>query len=1243
MANHAQQPRLWIDHGALHLRFADGSSEQRPFGQADATMLGDCARRYSSACKLGRDQDLLPIGRELGSWLEGHGNWLGRLIDELTRPPLVFEVAARIDAETEERLLLAAPWELVIAPRSDQFLAGQRPQWAPVRCLVPPRKLAAFLEPTPTPARALSVLFMAAAPHGYDTLSYEEEELAILDATRPMRRELADLVVEETGTVQELAVRLAEDTQHPPQVLHISCHGRANPPELVLESEQGEPAPASAAALYQALGNPSEQLLFLSACETAAGTTTDTAHSLTHELVRQGFCAALGWGGSVRDNEATVFARELYGRLALGDRVPTAVAAARLQLLARVRAESETRRNDWHMARLTLGQRGGGSLAQANGEHRQRANTGRAFLDPRRRTVPVASPKEFVGRRRELQQLIREVRSRPREHAGILVRGVGGQGKSSLVARLDQRLHDHKVVVLHGVYTPQTVWERLDEADGLRGQAPTTVDAAQLEVRLRTRLLSREGAPLLIVFDDFEQVLERQPGALHRIKDPEALSCLRALVRSFAAQPRTDSALIVTSRFPFALPDTDGIPLEARLLDLPLAGMRAPDARKQALALGLAPAAESDGSALVNRAAAVTGGNAALNALLLRTIRAECESQSVRAPGEGQPTTPAERLIQALEQKQPELAADAELTAELQRLAVGEMLSWLPQSQRQFLELWPLLFRGQVPVVALEALSKAAQDVLAFRRDCFGPELARLGFLEPGALAGFESGEVLQLNGLVRLHLAEPQLLPEQRADLLRAYVPELHRVLAKRGAATPTGEALDWLRLALQASHFDLARDYGHAALTWLGASFSPTERDARERAATVAVDTMTLVGNGAALPPCLLARGAARLAEHFAEPALIHRWLEQAASVAEQELAAGELPLTDACDVLRDHARALTRTGKPREALALLERLNTRLEGSELHFDLAATRGDIARIYAQQGQPQQALALHEQQRQMFEALGDRHSLAVTLGDIARIYLQQGQPQQALALHEQTKRTCEALGDQRGLAITLGDIAHIYRQWGQPQQALALHEQEKRTYEALGDQRSLAITLGDIARIYRKQGQPQQALALHEQQRQMFEALGDQRALAITLGDIARIYAAEDRLADAKSLQSKRLATNRQLGDQDGIAAASWDLAQLALQEGNGDEAFRLAVESFGILVKLDRADGIAVVGSNLGEWLCAAEQWEPAVRVLEPALAMAERMQAHRLVQRTRASLERARAGLGTTSSSETEASSK
>ena len=73
----------------------------------------------------------------------------------------------------------------------------------------------------------------------------------------------------------------------------------------------------------------------------------------------------------------------------------------------------------------------------------------KTFLD-RKQQVPVAAAEMFVGRRPELQQALRALRSG--ERAGVLLHGQGRLGKSSLAARIADRCPDYAVAVVFGDY-----------------------------------------------------------------------------------------------------------------------------------------------------------------------------------------------------------------------------------------------------------------------------------------------------------------------------------------------------------------------------------------------------------------------------------------------------------------------------------------------------------------------------------------------------------------------------------------------------------------------------------------------------------------------------------------------------------------------------------------------------------------------------------------------------------------------
>ena len=174
------------------------------------------------------------------------------------------------------------------------------------------------------------------------------------------------------------------------------------------------------------------------------------AHSLATALVTAGVPAVIGWDGSVDDRAATVFAERLYRRWRTRRiwrwRWVMPAGCCWRPRMPRVRA-------DWHLARLWLGPSGGGPVVagrRRSGRWCRRCAGRRRFWIARQH-VPVAAPDMFVGRRPELQQALRALRSAG--WAGVLLHGQGRLGKSSLAARIADRLPDRAVAVVFGDYS----------------------------------------------------------------------------------------------------------------------------------------------------------------------------------------------------------------------------------------------------------------------------------------------------------------------------------------------------------------------------------------------------------------------------------------------------------------------------------------------------------------------------------------------------------------------------------------------------------------------------------------------------------------------------------------------------------------------------------------------------------------------------------------------------------------------
>lgn len=417
---------LTLEERLLKIRCDAASiSQDRPLTDADFTKCDEWTNTYLTALNRHDNKStLLQLGQAMGAWLDNGAGWLEQL-QWAAETPLIFEFVAPDKSRGEARRLLNVPWEL---------LADEQGHWAGRASLVfcPVRRLGKSIKtPDPSPYK-LGAVFMAAAPQGATPLQFEQEEAAILKATRQIGM---DLVVEDSGTLPLLREVVMREK---PEVVHISCHGRLEPqPVLALEDETGALQLVTTEKITSELAGHRARLLFLSACQTAMS--NDVVSSLSWSLVQNVATAVLGWAGSVRDHEATEFAHLLYRRLAAGEDLAGAVAHARRELMEPPQsALGQTASHDWHLARLYLGPTGGGILATGDRgqRHSQSGTAYKGFLDEKRQTVPVAGPMEFVGRRRALQTILREF-NRPSDErrAGVFIHGLGRQGKSSLAAR----------------------------------------------------------------------------------------------------------------------------------------------------------------------------------------------------------------------------------------------------------------------------------------------------------------------------------------------------------------------------------------------------------------------------------------------------------------------------------------------------------------------------------------------------------------------------------------------------------------------------------------------------------------------------------------------------------------------------------------------------------------------------------------------------------------------------------------
>jgi GUN4-like/CHAT domain/AAA ATPase domain len=468
-------------------------------------------------------------GVGLYNWLDGAEHLLERALNKHRQEGIVLAIAASGG-------LAHLPWEVL--HDGHQFLVQRIPAIVPVRWVGESKQITVREQPA---NRALNVLFMATSPQGVEPeLDYETEEGSILDATK---RQPLNLVVEESGCLEELGYLVEEQEKGYFDVIHITGHAtiRDEIPCFITETPYGDPKYSTAKDIAKELQFQHPKLIFLSGCRTGYNSEEGTVPSMAEELLRLGATAVLGWGERVLDNDATSAAAALYQELSAGKTITEALAATYQALI-----QDQTK--DWHLLRLYVGDIFPGALVKRGRKPAARRSVTSQFLDPDGR-VRVASRENFVGRRRQLQNCLRTLKT-DYDKVGILVHGFGGLGKSTIASRVCDRLTDHEKLIW---------WRQVDSvslvcklADQLRSSAQRVAlreDLDELKYRLKDLFeeLNKSGQkPFLLIFDDFEWNLEHRDGRyILKLGVVEVLDALVWAIQESSSKNR----ILITCRY----------------------------------------------------------------------------------------------------------------------------------------------------------------------------------------------------------------------------------------------------------------------------------------------------------------------------------------------------------------------------------------------------------------------------------------------------------------------------------------------------------------------------------------------------------------------------------------------------------------------------------------------------------------------------------------------------------------------
>ena len=592
--NNPHLVRLRIEETKITYIDENGETITVPIKGPDATFQSKMnnlvyARRRAS-------KDLSTRGPQHVADVEQELNEMGRLMGKTFLPQTIAEKLARRISKAQagdKHLLLATefppeslktgyanlPWETMRVPgATDSGPLGLHPNVCLFRRPVD-ENADITEERQPEIPGPLRILVAIGSPDegktGNHLLNYEYELHRILNAIGPVEGHVRIL---EVGSPEAINKALTANRYH---ILYISGH--ASPGTLILENEEGSEVKVTPKDLTDQIFPTGRKppLVVLAACSTALSgkvkgvTGEEELPNIAIELVEKGVSTVIAMQAPVSDLYASMLAGRLFNKLSTEEEprpLPALHEACRFLDVERKKDASQNNPLPPEWATPVFFSRHLPSLL-----FNPDTETFKAVKEPQQAVfdqgVVVRRIDDFIGRRREQRELLRHLRDP--DSSGALIRGIGGVGKSTLAAQVVHRLVEGGMfpISVAGETNPEKLLERvgqrlLDQAQGMGmdhnhplREIANLMRRGEMPWEDRFRILSQNilpQVPILLLVDNFEDNLVVPDGADGWEIQNDSLGKLLALWLNNPGMSR----LLVTSRYPFPLPDSGEVDLK---------------------------------------------------------------------------------------------------------------------------------------------------------------------------------------------------------------------------------------------------------------------------------------------------------------------------------------------------------------------------------------------------------------------------------------------------------------------------------------------------------------------------------------------------------------------------------------------------------------------------------------------------------------------------------------------------------
>ncbi|MBW4684330.1 MAG: tetratricopeptide repeat protein [Komarekiella atlantica HA4396-MV6] len=1093
--------------------------------------------------------DLKGMGQQLFFWLDGHGRWLSRAIANCTEEGLILAIDS-------SQSLSYLPWEIL--HDGTQFLVEHT---NPV--VVPVRLVDAPVQESLAQERPLRILFMATAPENVEPqLDFEREEAQILSATQDLPLVLR---VEESGCIAELG-KLWSRYREPFDVFHLTGHAsiQNNQPYFVTETETGERHAAKVEEIAAALRFRLPQLVFLSGCRTGETLSDGVIPSLAASLVQQGCRAVLGWGRPVLDVSATATATYLYSKLAAGYKLSEALASTYQHLLN----ENFT---DWHLLRLYVRGKCPEAFVEPLGDQIWIPNEPihEQFLDPDGQ-VRVATPQEFVGRRRVLQYSLKGLRSSTK--LGVILHGLGGVGKSTVAARLLERLPSYDKIFIYRELDQDKLLKQLFEQctsetgkEILQGKLALT----QCLTKFLREGLNQAEQRFIFVLDDFEANIEIRPDGVQVLK-PEAVEVLLSLLKAIS-QSRFPHRLIITCRYDFQLSE-----LNHRLHREILTALHGADLQKKCNRLSSFSSKSEINPELQIKARQIADGNPHLLEWLNKILQAEQVNHAQIL----------ERTEKAIEKAANEFR---------ESILAEELLKQQPVNLRRMLA-FSLVYELPVPKSAITAVCPKV-----FNLDDYIPRTISLGLLE---VSNFQGETLYRVPRIL-----EPLLdFPKDAEALYSTSAQHLEKFwlleILQGTTDDMRGELTD--SVSVRVSEIRLLEIYrlaseGKELEILLRANFMLGMRwNKKGQYRAVAQLCQLTLMHGIASPRLFycLAKAEEKLGK--VDECLQHYQLalDLLPEYCEAERAA----------VLHDFADLYASQGNNEKALELCRQAIEVDEKLDNKGGKAKSLGLLAGITHNQGKREEALRIYQDAYELAKQGSNSHHIAVIQNNIALLQVELGKLDAWNEIYSEVFDVTNSSTNIRDKIVLLNNIAMSKFKEGRIKEVQAIYQEINRLLDINDDTWVKADILHNFATFYSEMGQLEQALILYKKALEIHKINKNIKRQATTTRELGVLYSKQQDFSKAIELIEESYRIDESIGNIEGQADALKWIASILIDHNNLSDALPKLEKALELNKNTSNLEGQSSVLRKLGFVYSKQNNFEKARAFLPQALEISK-----------------------------------